>query len=149
MSLSWFISAHQGFTTRSGSRSSKISFHPDVVLAVDRASHLVQRSYDSHRPVTPLPTSHFCGRLWSLISAIRRETFAPFHSNQTVAIKAVPHGLQRRRVEPPRRAPAAAREAGVDGKNPFQGKKLTLGVTRDLPLLCNSGRTNSGTTVDH
>ena len=80
--------------------------------------------------------------LWSLISAIRRETFAPFHSNQTVAIKAVPHGLQRRRVEPPRRAPAAAREAGVDGKNPFQGKKLTLGVTRDLPLFTVQLREN-------
>lgn len=47
------------------------------------------------------------------------QNYGSFHPNQAVAVEALPHSLQRRRIQPSRRATASARKAGIDGELPF------------------------------
>lgn len=65
---------------------------------------------------SPNAPVHICAAVLSSLNPFRRQTFTPLHPNQAVAIKAVSYGLQRRRIQPSRRAPAAARKAGIGGE---------------------------------
>ena len=72
---------------------------------------LVPHSPSSLLPWTPSPEQRFYPPLCFLQATCLYT--APHTLHQAVAIEALPHGLQRRRFQPPRGAAATAGEAGI------------------------------------